>query len=229
MSEFVRFAIYYLPGDDRLADFGAGWLGWDVRRGTARAHPQINGLPLSVSDITKTPRRYGFHATLKPPFHLAENETLQTLQGTVGRLCKTLPPVTCQGLSLSNIGGFLALVVTGETATLASVAARIVTDLDGFRAPATTAEISRRRATGLTPQQDAHLVRWGYPYVLQEFRFHLTLSGKLPPAAVDATRGVLAPILEPLLPAPFVMDSVALVGQRADGRFEMIHHYTLSG
>lgn len=229
MSQFVRFAIYYLPGDDRLADFGAGWLGWDVRRGEPRAHPRIEGLPLSVSDITRTPRQYGFHATLKPPFRLVENETPQTLHRAVGRLCETLAPVTCEGLVLSNIGGFLALVVTGEPATFASLAARIVTELDGFRAPATAAEISRRRATGLTPQQDAHLMRWGYPYVLEEFRFHLTLSGKLPPAAVDATRSVLAPVLAPLLPAPFVMDGVALVGQRADGRFEMIHHYILSG
>ena len=31
----------------------------------------------------------------------------------------------------------------------------------------------------LTPRQRGYLERWGYPYVMEDFRFHMTLTGRL--------------------------------------------------
>ena len=67
---FTRYAIYYLPPAGALADFGARWLGWDVRRGAAAVQLDLPGL----RDATEAPRKYGFHGTLKPPFRLAEGQ-----------------------------------------------------------------------------------------------------------------------------------------------------------
>jgi hypothetical protein len=111
---------------------------------------------------------------------------------------------------------------------LRRVAEACVRDLDGFRAPASDAELARRRKAGLSPRQDALLIRWGYPYVFEEFRFHLTLTGKLPGETLPLWTQTLARYL-PDLPAPFVVDQIALCGEREDGRFEMLHRYTLAG
>ena len=40
---------------------------------------------------------------------------------------------------------------------------------------------------------------------------------------------VLAPRFAPLLPAPFVVDSLCLFGQAKDGMFRILHRYALSG
>ena len=95
------------------------------------------------------------------------------------------------------------------------------------RAPLTDDELARRRAANLTPDQEALLLRWGYPYVLDAFRFHITLSGKLPKAEAEATLATLTPHLAPLLDAPFIIDNLCLLGEAQDGMFHLIHRYPL--
>lgn len=219
---FTRFAIYYLPPEGALAQFGAAWLGWDVGTGTGMVQPAVEG----IEEVTRTPRKYGFHATLKPPFRLAEGTTQAELERAAETLAASLPAARAESIGLSLLGRFLALTLEGDTRGVEQIAARCVTDLDRFRAPAGEAELARRRASGLSAAQDALLLRWGYPYVLAEFRFHMTLTGRLDdPAPWEAT---LAKALPPL-PAPFRLDQIALVGEREDGRFELIHRYALSG
>ena len=71
-------------------------------------------------------------------------------------------------------------------------------------------------------------MEWGYPYVYEEFRFHLTLSGHLSEDALQRWTTVLQSKL-PDLPAPFLVHQIALCGERADGWFELIQRYALSG
>lgn len=223
MATFVRYAVYYLPPDGPLARFGAEWLGWDVATGQAVAHPQVG---VDVAAVTATPRKYGFHATLKPPFRLAAGTTADGLHAALEALTATLPPVRLDGLGLSRLGRFLALTARGDDTALNALAARLVADLDAFRAPASDTELARRRAAGLTPAQDMLLTRWGYPYVMDEFQFHMTLSGQLAdPGPVETA---LAPLLERIPLKPYTIDQVALAGEREDGMFELVHRYTLS-
>ena len=49
------------------------------------------------------------------------------------------------------------------------------------RAPPDEAELARRRQAKLSPRQEANLARWGYPYVFEEWRFHVTLTRRLSP------------------------------------------------
>ena len=224
MSDYTRYAIYYLPPEGPLQRFGAEWLGWDVGRGAAVPQPDVTG----IAEITATPRKYGFHGTLKPPFRLAEGCGGDDLHAAVAAMVVDQPPVWLDALVPSALGHFLALKPKGETAALAAMAGRCVAELDAFRAPAPEAELARRRKAGLSARQEEMLLRWGYPYVFDDFRFHMTLSGRLPP---DELTRVLAEVEArlPALPEPYVIDQVALAGERSDGMFELIHRYTFTG
>lgn len=221
---FTRFAIYYLPPDGALAEFGAAWLGWDAIRGAAAVQPVVPGL----DDVTMTPRKYGFHGTLKPPFRLARGTSAEALAKAVAMMAQDCAPAVAEGLALRRLGRFLALTPEGDQTGIARVAATCVEVLDPFRAPTGAAELARRRKAGLTDRQDDYLVRWGYPYVMEEFRFHLTLTGRLEPETIDHWTAIAKAHLPPL-PHPFAMEEVALVGERPDGCFELIQRYALAG
>jgi len=229
-GEFQRYAIYYAP--PATADWGGfatRWLGWDMATGAEVPHPEVAGLPLPVQEITATPRKYGAHATIKPPFRLAGGMTREGLEAACAALCATQAPLRMEGLALARLGRFLALRPKGDTTALNALAATVVEALDPFRAPAPEAELVHRRAAGLSPAQEENLARWGYPYVMGQFRFHITLSGKLPKPALGAVETALSRDLVPLLPTPFGIRDLALVGADAAGRFHLIHRYALSG
>ena len=224
---YRRYAVYYTPPPGPLATFGAAWLGWDIASGAGVPHAP--GDYADLPRLTETPRRYGFHATIKPPFALAPGTDAAALTEAVAALAGRLPPTRADGLRLSRIGAFLALVPAGDTAEIDALAAAFVTGLDAFRAPPSATDLARRRAAGLSPAQEAHLIRWGYPYVLDEFRFHMTLSGALSDAEADGMESVLAPLLAGLLPRPFVIAEMTLAGEDAEGRFHELSRHRLAG
>ncbi|WJY23068.1 DUF1045 domain-containing protein [Fontisubflavum oceani] len=228
MTAFTRYAIYVLP-QGALYDAGAAWLGWDAVSGQEVAQPMLEHLPRPVAELTATPRKYGFHGTIKPPFRLAEGTTRAALENAAQILIASLASVELPGLTVRRLGGFVALVPGGPAPDLAALAGAVVKGLDRFRAPPTEAELARRRTSGLNARQEAMLAAWGYPYVLEEFRFHLTLSGRLPEVEADALAARLSDHLAPVLERPYVIDTLALMGEAEDGRFHLIHRYTLAG
>src|SRR5690606_24575986 len=70
----MRYAIYFTPERDHpLTRKAAQWLGRDAFGGETL--PPSSAAPLSAAEVafqTAAARRYGFHATLKAPFRLAE-------------------------------------------------------------------------------------------------------------------------------------------------------------
>lgn len=174
-------------------------------------------------------------AALRLPRHaeaalrLAPRRTPQALGQALADLAGNLAPVSLPGLRLARIGGFLALVPEGDAAPLAALAARVVAELDPFRAPLTGSEIARRRPERLSPRQRELLDLWGYPFVMEEFRFHLTLTDRLEPACADRTEAALTAFFAPVLPRPFQLRDLCLFGEGRDGLFRLLHRYTLSG
>jgi putative phosphonate metabolism protein len=228
MDGYARYAIYAAP-EGALWDWGSAWLGWDARLGLAREHPAVPGLPRPAADLTATPRKYGLHATIKPPFRLAEGTGANDLHWAMGALALRLAPARVAGLRLARLGGFLALVPEDDAGPIGRLAAQVVEALDPFRAPPDAAEIARRNPDRLTVRQRGHLARWGYPFVMEDFFFHITLTGDLPEAEAAAVQAALAPVIGPLLPRPLAVDSLCLFGEGAGGRFHLMHRYTLSG
>ncbi|MGV6849781.1 MAG: DUF1045 domain-containing protein [Marinibacterium sp.] len=224
---FTRYALYFAPPEtEDWSRLASAWLGWDMVAGRILPHPAADGL--DVAAISDRPRKYGLHGTIKPPFRLAAGCDAAGLVAAARQVCARAAPVTLEGLEVARLGSFLALRPTGDQSALADLAATCFEALDGFRAPAPEDELAKRRAAGLSKRQEANLIRWGYPYVMDDFRFHITLSGRLDPAMLDKAQTWLTGALDPLLPRPFVVSDLALTGEAPDGRFHLIHRYTLS-
>lgn len=223
---YARHALYYTLSPGPLAEWLAGWLGWDPVTGRVRPHPDLPGLPRPVADLTERPRKYGAHGTLKPPFHLAADRTAEALDQAVTDFARQVRPVQLEGLAVTRIGSFLALTPRGETGALESLAAGIVRHFDPFRAPPDPQELKRRRKARLSPRQEAHLQQWGYPHVMEDFRFHITLTGPLKPEEIAPVQAALDACLAPLLPEPFVVDAISLLGSDpATSRFHLIRRH----
>lgn len=218
-----RFAIYHTPPPGALADAAAHWLGRDAASGAApvQPYPELHAL-------TKSPRRYGFHATLKAPFRLAPGATEGALLCGLQDLAAGLRPVALDGLEVVLFGGFLALVPRGDTTGLNALAAQLVTGLDSFRAPMTDNERARRNPDALDDHRRALLDAWGYPYVLDAFRFHMTLSDRLSDAQADVLLPLARAHFEDVLPQPYLLDTLAIFGEDQAGRFHLCHRVGLS-
>ncbi|MGV8989048.1 MAG: DUF1045 domain-containing protein [Cypionkella sp.] len=225
MDKMKRYAIYYAPEAGPFATAAAQWLGWDPALGISVAQPDLG---FDLAAMTEDPRKYGFHGTIKPPFRLAEGVDRDALSHALTGLASSLKPIQMPGLQMLVLDGFLALVPQGDTAALSALAAQVVERLDGLRAPLTEAEIARRRPERLTPRQRALLDQFGYPYVMEELRFHLTLSSRL----TDAEHAVLMPLAKahfaPHLPHPFRLPALSLFGEATDGTFHLLHSYPLA-
>jgi putative phosphonate metabolism protein len=228
MNDYHRYALYMVP-EGEFYRAGADWLGWDSVAGGACGQPDLAGLPQGAEAITRTPRKYGLHATIKPPFRLAQGESLTTLTQAAHSFCAGMAPVTIPILEIRRLGSFVAAVPAAPNAALEHLATATVMALDPFRAPLSEADLARRRQSRLSARQEALLAQWGYPYVMEEFRFHITLSGSLPQPEAESLRDFLAKHFAPVLPQPCVIDSLCLMGEDAGGMFHLIHRYTLSG
>ena len=184
-----RYALYYAPrAGEGLAVTANQWLGRDPETGQARALRPVAGVAFErLLEITAEPRLYGFHGTLKAPIALADGVSESDFLAAVGQFAAGQQAFAVPALELAELSGFLALVPAGRCPELQDLADRCVVEFDEFRRPAGEAELARRRAAGLTPRQDELLLRWGYPYVLEHWRFHLTLTARLTDAAERST------------------------------------------
>jgi hypothetical protein len=135
--------------------------------------------PDEMHHLTQEPRRYGWHATLKAPVALADGVTPQQWYDRLTTLANQLPPVTLPPLVVRRLGHFLALVIDGDDQQVQALAAACVTRLHDLAAPLSASELTRRRSAGLDAHQEALLQQWGYPHVLDRFRFHFSLTGPL--------------------------------------------------
>lgn len=189
-----RYAVYFAPAaSSPLWRFGCAVIGYDAERGEdVPQHVPAGIEPQAWAAMTADPRRYGFHATLKAPFRLASWASEATLLERVQGLAGDLAPVHLGALAVQRMSSFVALLQVERSAALSALAGRIVTDLDDVRAPLSEAERARRLQAKLTPRQLTQLDRFGYPYVLDDFRFHMTLAGPLPLTSADIAETALA-------------------------------------
>lgn len=215
----ARYAVYFVPRPETpLGAFGTRWL--ECHEGLADRALQRR--------VTAKPRRYGFHATLKAPFRLAEHRSPDLLSKAIAAFAETRPAPSPLPLTLRPISGFLALVPAEAAPEIEGLAQACVEAFEPFRAPLSEAELARRRAGGLSPRQDALLRRWGYPYVEEEFRFHMTLTDRLTEEERQQVEPPLAAALAPLLERPLEIDALALVCQDApDLDFMLLKRFPL--
>lgn len=214
----MRYAIYFTPpAEDPLTAIAERWLGRSAFDGKELSPPSVEGWsPSSLAALTAEPRRYGFHATMKAPFRLAEGMNEADLAIALANFCSVRAPVM-QKMKVARLSRFFAIVADGPSPELDQLANEIVEAFEPFRAPLTQEEYERRNPEKLTPSQLRNLERWGYPHVFDDFRFHMTLTGSVPEAEAERMEGTLEAIFSPLLREPIEIGALALFTEAERG------------
>jgi putative phosphonate metabolism protein len=202
----MRAAIYFTPpADDPLARAAALWLGRDAFSDAPTRPPDP-----SIDPLVADPARYGFHATVRAPFRLAEGVALADARNALLRFVANRRAFALPRLVLARLGGFQALVPDEPSAAFDGLEGDVLEAFEPFRAPLTEAERARRRPERLTERQRGHLDRWGYPFVREDFRFHMTLTGSLDEAAANAAEAELRRRFGSFEGRPLRIDALAL-------------------
>ena len=188
-----RHAAYFAPAPDSQAwSLGSQWLGRCAHNGVPLPQPALAGMePATLARLTQAPRRYGWHATFKAPFTLAERASPAQLQSAFVHIAAAVAAPFTLEVEVAQVGDFLALVPLRRSEALHALADACVRDLHPLAAPLPDTELARRRQGGLSPRRERMLLQWGYPFVMQDFQFHMTLSGSLA-GVPDAQRSALA-------------------------------------
>lgn len=212
-----RYAIYYtLKLKSSLYQKAAIWLGYDAyTQQTFSKNAQQ--LPETLRDnehLKDNASSYGFHATLKPPFRLNPDSSVDQLKRHLQRFAKKQSPFTCDTLQLQQIGGFLALIPTKPCENLINLANNCVMEFDEHRAPLNKLEFAKRNPEKLSHKQQQLLNLWGYPYVMEEFRFHMTLSNQLPKNELNYYQAALQDYFGTDLDQPLNIDAIYLFYQK---------------
>lgn len=226
-----RLGVYFVPADGTpLARFGNAVLGRDADGRAVAATP---GLPPTPVERVAPAARYGFHATLKAPFHLAAGRDEAGLHAACGSLAAAHAPIPMPALAPRRLGsgreGFAALVLPRPLPGVDALAADCVRLLEDWRAPLDAATLARRRPETLDPAARERLERWGYPHVLEGFRFHMTLSGPLEETADTAGwLEALGRAYAARVGRRAVLDRIALCREeRSGGRFVRVAEFPL--
>jgi putative phosphonate metabolism protein len=232
MATIPRYAIYYVPpAGSALERFGAALLGYDARSGSELAFPDdVVQMAPDWRDLTKDARKYGFHATLKAPFALASGTTEAELVAACEAFADAPRPIPVIVPVVDSIDGFIAMMPSEPSVELELLAADCTRDFDPFRAPLTPEDRERRNPAKLTPKQRERLDRWGYPYVMEDFRFHMTLTCRLTAARREPVLAMLQSRFSDLGLDTLAINRIALFCQdNAASRFRIVQHWKLRG
>ncbi len=226
----ARYAVYFVPArHSSLAAFGASVIGYDVWTGMSlpvMTLPSLGGI--RSPEFADEPARYGFHATLKAPFHLREDADEGDILATAQSFAEDHNAVSIGRLDVRAMSRFIVLAPDETRTPLAKLADDCVRLFDGMRAPLTDTDRARRLMAPLTGRQTRYLEAWGYPYVFEEFRFHMTLTGPLPQEQHVAALADLA-LLWKAVAQPVVIDAITIAKQptRAS-KFKVLANYALA-
>jgi putative phosphonate metabolism protein len=221
----VRYAFYISPDeDDPLSAAAARWLGASPFTGeTWELEPSGGFSAAELTALTADPRRYGFHGTLKAPFALAPSTSEMQLLNAFAAFTEECTPFEIPEMTLGQLGPFFALVPAGNCSALQDLADETVRRFSPFRAPLSQADIARRRPELLGDAMRRNLFEWGYPYVFESFRFHMTLTGPVPLERQAAMRALLEQAVAPFIGKPFPVTSLALFNEPARGAPFTVH------
>jgi hypothetical protein len=107
----------------------------------------------------------------------------------------------------------------------------VVEAFEPFREPLGESERARRLKAPLTPRQIELVDQYGYPYVLEQFLFHMTLTDRLAEELREPLRARAADWFAEALAAPVVLDRLVVFAEPEPGAaFERLDpDYVLRG
>ncbi len=225
-NTFHRYAIFFSPRpDEPLAEFGRRWFGLD----TETRQPVEDAWPIPTG-LLRTPRRYGFHATLKAPFRLRKGRAEEGLLQAVEALAGELAPRELGLLVPKELGSFITLQQSLPNPAVDELAFTCVRDLDLFRQPLTEEEQDAIFGKGISRKQKGNVYAWGYPYVGSEYIFHMTLTSILAPHEIpEWKQKVLEWGMEYLAEPVTLRDLCVFAQPSAEEPFRPIARFPLTG
>ena len=230
MAGFPRYAIYHTAAQAGDLDrFGAQHLGYDAWTGADLPFPKsvVESIP-DWRELTQDPRKYGFHGTLKAPMTLAEDKSENELLAACAAFSNSPRRIPIIRPVVQSISGFIAVIPAEPSRDLQVLAADCVEAFDDFRALLTAEDRARRNPAKLSARQCEYLDRWGYPYVMDEFRFHMTLTGRLDASRREPILSLLQTRFAQLGIERLAIDRIALFKQdNAASRFRIIAQWQL--
>jgi len=232
MKSNPRYAIYYVPEQfSELNKFGSAWIGRDMISGKTIPQKDLGKLTANmIRQMTIKARHYGLHATLKAPFVLKDGVTVDDLDLTVRKVAAQHKELVMPRLALRRLGKFLALRPERPSPELNALADTCVIELERFRRPAPPWEVAQRVAAGLSDHQKDMLERWGYPFTLDEFHFHLTLTDHLDPGLFAVVKAELEKEVRKLPLDNIQVNSICLCRQEdRETPFVLLDRYPLLG
>ena len=216
----MRYALYFAPAASHaLWSQGNVWLGRDPESGHTLAQPTVPRFSSDeIAAHTAAPRRYGLHATIKPPFHLADGRSAADLLDQLGDFAARQTAFVLPQLEVALLDDFVALRSHARSTPLHALADACVAEFDTFRAPPDAAELARRQIDSLDAAATARLKRWGYPHVFDGFEFHMSLTGGVPTAVQERLLPWLESHFAPALAVVCEFDSLALYVEPTPGQ-----------
>ena len=227
-----RYAIYFVPAAaTELFRFGSAVLGYDCYTGASIERPAaLTAEPEMWDSLTVEPRRYGFpcHAesAVSPVAGVARKPQLVSAVHSFAGLDHAIPSLLP---AVQMLSGFAAIVPASASPAINELAGRCTTIFDAFRAPMTAQERARRLASGLNQGQIANLDRWGYPYLFADFRFHMSLTGRVDVGWRDDVLATLQKVYSRACKEhALAIERISLMRQNDDGSpFRVIEQATL--
>ena len=215
----MRFAIYHAPQEGSLlAALAAEWLGRDAYSGAPVAQHLPAGMDAArMAALTADACRYGFHATIVAPFRLAAGRTPEALEAALADFAGRKHAFDIPRLVLGRLGPFFALVPAERVEPLHALESACVDHFNDWKDALSPADIARRNPDALTARQRAYLSDYGYPYVKEEFRFHMTLTGPVPETERDAVEAAISAHFADILGHHHRVESLSIFAEPAAG------------
>ena len=207
----MRCALCFTPpADDALTIAAARWLRRDPYTGARISWPIEGLVETDHAFLTAAPRRLGFHGSLKPAFRLSGDYAIADIQAALAKFCRRVPPVTVEAMRISLLDNFFALIPASPNPELDELAADFVTVFDQYRSPTSDLDLARGDIGRLNGRQFANLMAWGHPHVLDQFRYHMTLTGPIDELERDYVAQMLKRHFGTVIESPLCISQVAL-------------------
>ena len=237
MKKYSRYAIYYAPPkESSLEEFGRYWFGWDPLNAKLINNKQrinyLNGFGIkNLKNIDKNvliAKKYGFHGTLIPPFKLNKNYSTNLLFKKTEDIAKKFKKFKFYKFKLKKMNNFYAFVQNKKNNNINKLSNRLVRELFKFRSPLTKKEIDRRNPSKLSKLQLNILYKWGYPYLMSEFNFHMTLASEVTGNKLYLELKKIERNKEIILNEINNFDKIYIFGENQKGMFENLENFSLS-
>jgi hypothetical protein len=215
---FPRYAICFAPEQGSALEAVAhAWFGRDSSGTVIARQSAVAGVSRErIEQLTRMSASFGMHGTLKPPFELMPHATEKGLLTVAEVIAKSWAPFEIPPLELGEVGFIISLMPESSSTALENLATMCVRAFDGFRLPLSEAEEHAYKRRRLTVHQRQMLEHWGYPYVMEEFDFHLSMTDYVHD---DTERAAIMKAVEaataPVLHKPLIMRELTVFRQKA--------------